>query len=337
MTASGTTEQDYERGGLQKYEYGPSEVVEVPCPLCGHERGKMLITEYGSVGVKRCANCSLIYTSPRIREPEKVYWGAEDKYLAEARLVFEGKAAHHRDPNYLEELELIERHRPAKGRILDVGCNIGTLLRLARPRGWECVGVEPSPTLHRIATEQLGLEVHNCFLDELPASQNASFDVVALSDVFEHVTEPVAMLGEARRLLKPDGLLFVKVPNARWNVLKQRLAERLDRVPARGIWDSYEHVVHYTDRTLPMTLEAGGFEPRLITFARPVQVPVWHEYVGHYYQYPSPWVLDWKRHLGRSAAHAVGRIEARLTGRVGYFAQNLVGLATARPAGSQPR
>jgi SAM-dependent methyltransferase len=325
-------QQEYERGGLQKYEYAPSEVVAVPCPLCGAEAGETLYTEYVSVGVKRCANCSLIYTSPRIKDPEKVYWGDEDKYFAEARLIFEGKAAHHRDPNYLEELELIERARPAKGRILDVGCNIGTLLRLARPRGWECVGVEPSPTLHRIATEQLGLEVYNCFLDKVPEKENASFDVVALSDVFEHVTEPLALLAEVRRLVKPDGLLFVKVPNARWSILKQRVGERLNRVPSYGIWDSYEHVVHYTDKTLRTMLDAGGFATELITFGRPVQVPVWHEYVGHYYQYPSPWLLDPKRHLVRTAAHAVGRVEARLTGRVGYFAQNLV--AIAAPAGS---
>jgi SAM-dependent methyltransferase len=332
MTSSSrqANQQEYERGGLQKYAYGPDEVIEVACPLCGQSTGEILCTEYVSVGVKRCAQCSLIYTSPRIKDPEKVYWGDEDRYFAEARLIFEGKAAHHRDPNYTEELELIERHSPAKGRMLDVGCNIGTLLRLARPRGWECVGVEPSPTLQRIATEQLDLDVYNCFLDEVPESENDSFDVVALSDVFEHVTEPIAFLGDVRRLLKPGGLLFVKVPNARWNMLKQRLAERLNRVPAYGIWDSYEHVVHYTDETLPRMLAAGSFKTELLTFGRPVQVPVWHEYVGHYYQYPSPWLLDPKRHLGRSAAHALGRIESRVTRRVGYLAQNLVGLA--RPA-----
>jgi 2-polyprenyl-3-methyl-5-hydroxy-6-metoxy-1,4-benzoquinol methylase len=327
--AGASDEQDYARGGLQKYEYSASEVVAVPCPLCGEDRGEALCTEYVSVGVKRCSNCSLIYTSPRIRDPEKVYWGDAEKYLDEARLIFSGQASHHRDPNYLEELQLIERHAPQKGRFLDVGCNMGMLLRLARSRGWDAVGVEPSPTLHRLATEQLGLPVHNCFLNEMPESENGGFDVVALSDVFEHVTEPLELLSSARRLLKPGGLLFVKVPNARWNILKQSLAERLGRVPAHGIWDSYEHVVHYTDQTLRTMLETGGFAPEVITFARPVQIPVWHAYVGQYFQYPSPWVLDPKRHIGRAVAHGIGRIESRLTRRVGYCAQNLVALASA--------
>jgi 2-polyprenyl-3-methyl-5-hydroxy-6-metoxy-1,4-benzoquinol methylase len=324
-------QEDYERGGLQKHEYSASEVVEVPCPLCGEREGTTLSREHGSIGVKRCANCSLIYTSPRIRDPEKVYWGDYAKYVAEARLIFSGRATHHRDPNYLEELELIEGHRPSLGRFLDVGCNMGMLLRLARARGWDAVGVEPSPTLHRIATVDLGLNVYNCFLDDVPSAEDGAFDVVALSDVFEHVTEPRAMLSAVARLLKPDGLLYVKVPNARWNILKQRLAKRIGDASSRNIWDSYEHVVHYTEETLRAMLEAGGFEPLVLTFSRPVQIPVWHEYVGQYFQYPSPWILDPKRHFGRAAAHAVARVEARLRpGRIGYCAQNLVAVASRR-------
>jgi SAM-dependent methyltransferase len=326
------TEIDYRRGGTQQNHYSPQEVVEVACPFCGGTSGPAVFTEHGSLGIRRCDGCSLLYTSPRVREPEQVYWGDHDSYLAEARLIFSGERPHHRDPNYLEELRLIERHRPGRGRLLDVGCNMGMLLRLARARGWDAVGVEPSPALHRIATEQLGLEVHNCFLNEIPASVGGTFDVVALSDVFEHVTDPRALLGDVAALLKPEGLLYVKVPNARWNLLKQRAAAIARWTPSGRVWDSYEHVVHYTDRTLRAMLAAGGFTPFVMTFASPVQVPVWHEHVGQYFQYPSPWVLDWKRHLGRAAFHRLARVERLLRGgRIGSFAQNLVAVARLAP------
>jgi SAM-dependent methyltransferase len=323
------TPSAYERGGTQKDEYSPDEVVSVPCPLCGSSEGAQLYTEHRSIGIKQCASCSLIYTSPRIRDPEHVYWGEYEKYLTEARLILDGRATHHRDPNYLEELELIERWKPARGsRFLDVGCNMGMLLRLARERGWTTVGVEPSPALHRIATEHLGLEVYNCLLDEMPAAEHGAFDVVALSDVFEHVTEPREFLRAAAKLMKPDGVLYLKVPNALWNLLKQRLLGRLGRAPGKGVWDSYEHVVHYTDDTLRKMLAAEGFTPLELTFARPIQVPVWHEYVGQYYQYPSPWVLDWRRHLGRLGFYYASALERRLRGgAIGYCAPNLVGVA----------
>ena len=325
-----TLETDYERGGTQKASYSPEEVVEVPCPFCGDSAGPMLAVEHGSIGIKQCAACSLIYTSPRIREPERIYWGDFGSYVSEARLIFSGQRPHHRDPNYLEELSLVERYKPSQGRLLDVGCNMGMLLRLANARGWEGIGVEPSPPMHRIATEMFGLEVFKGFLDDVPAEVHGSFDVVALSDVFEHVTQPRQLLRSAAACLKPDGLLYVKVPNARWNLLKQQMAKRVRRAP-RSLWDSYEHVVHYTDETLERMLRAESYEPLILTFSRPVQVPVWHEYVGQYFQYPSPWVLDWRRHLGRTAFHAAAVVERAFRDRIGYCAQNLVAIARRQP------
>ena len=322
---------DYTRGGTQKAVYTDADVVAVHCPLCHADDFDLLSTEYHSVAIVRCRACSLMYTSPRVIAPAEAYWGEYETFLEEARLIFDGSARHHRDPNYREELDMIESVSPGRGRLMDVGCNMGVLLRDARARGWTTVGVEPSPALHRIATEKLGLTVHNCFLDQVPASEHASVDVIALSDVFEHIPDPLAFLKTARLFLKPGGILYLKLPNARWNLLKQRMAGILGRRPDPGLWDSYERVVHYTDSTIAAMLEAGGFETVKVASGKPVQIPAWHRYVGHYYQYPSPWVLDWRRHLGRRFFYELGQMESRMRpGRVGAFAPNLVVLARAR-------
>ncbi len=321
-----SSENDYVHGGTQKDEYGEKDVIAVPCPLCGSEQASRVYTEHAVIGISQCAVCSLIYTSPRLKAPEQVYWGATELYYAEARLIFEGRAEHHRDPNYRAEIRRIERHK-RMGRFLDVGCNMGMLLRLARERGWDVVGVEPSPSLAPLA-ERWGFPVFNCFLDDLDAQKAGTFDVVALSDVFEHISEPKPFLREAARFLKDDGVVYVKVPNARWFQLKQRLLGMAGRHPRKGLWDSYEHVVHYTDRTLTRMLREAGFRVLEIASEPPVQTPNWHELVGHYYQYPTPWFLDWKRKLVRSASHHLGRVErlARL-GSLGCLAQNVVAIA----------
>ncbi|MGE0040285.1 MAG: methyltransferase domain-containing protein [Vicinamibacterales bacterium] len=318
--------QDYERGGTQKDVYGDDEVVTVPCPLCGSDRRRRVYSEHGAVGVSQCEDCSLIYTSPRIKAPEEVYWGNADTYYSEARLVFERGAAHHRDPNYLEELRLIRRYKPA-GRFLDVGCNMGMLLRHVKTMGWEGVGVEPSPALASLAVKH-GLPIHNCFLHDVPASEEGSFDVIALSDVFEHIVEPQAFLQTALRFLKPDGVIYIKVPNARWNLFKQGMLARAGRRPSQGVWDSYEHVVHYTDPTLRAMLEKAGLRVRHLGIGKAIQTPIWHEVVGHYYQYPTPMLMDWRRQLGRSAFYWLSFPErwARL-GSIGYFAPNIVAIA----------
>ncbi len=319
-------DSDYERGGTQKSTYSQDEVVRVPCPYCGTESPTVLFREYGSIEIVRCT-CGQIYTSPRFKSPEAIYWGDRSAYEREARLIFEGRAAHHRDPNYLEELRLIERFR-SPGTFLDVGCNMGMLLRLARERGWACVGVEPSPSLAGIARDRFDLEVLNCFLEDVPATHEGAYDVVALSDVFEHVSDPLGMLAQVQRLLKPDGVLFVKVPNARFNVFKQAAARVFGRTPQHGVWDSYEHVAHYTDPTLRRMLEKGGFGVTKLSAARPVQIPVWHHYVGQYFLYPSPVRLDWKRHMSRSVFHALGKVERVLRlGTVGYLSSSLAVVA----------
>jgi SAM-dependent methyltransferase len=327
---------DYERGGTQKDVYTKDEVVVVPCPLCGvagEAEQERLFTEHGNVGIVRCKSCSLMYTSPRIKAPEEVYWGSTDKYLEEARVIFKGLKPHHRDVNYEEELDQIAKYKPS-GRFLDVGCNMGFLLRKVKERGWEAVGVEPSPSLSKLATDAWKVKVHNCFLDKMPKEETGAFDVVALSDVFEHITEPQPFLKQVKRLMKDDGILYVKVPNGRFSLFKQRVTERLGRKPAAGIWDSYEHVVHYTDETIRKMLEKCGFDVIEVTFGRPVNTPVWQLHIGRYYLNPTPWYLDWKRHIGRMSFFYAGFAERLLRGGgVGHLPQNLVVLARKRANG----
>jgi len=319
--------QDYERGGTQKDEYSPEEVVTVPCPLCRSEERRIIYTEHGVVGITRCLSCSLIYTSPRVRSPEKDFWGNIDKYYAEARLIFEGKAHHCREPNFIEELELIGSHKP-RGRLLDIGCNMGMFLYLARKRGWEVVGMEPSPSLSQLATERFGLKVYNCFIDGVPRSEYGFFDVITISDVLEHDCDPLPFLKKVNQLLADDGIIYIKVPNAKWNLFKQKVLGFMGRRPKQGIWASCDHVVHYTHATLDRILEKSGFHIIKVTIAKPMQPPVWHEYVGHYYQYPSPWFLDWKRHIGRLAFYWLSWLEYLLRlGSIGDLAPNIVVLS----------
>lgn len=315
----------YEAGGTQRGHYAPEDVQHAPCPLCEADDPRLIVKERGELGVVRCGGCGAVYVSPRAKDPERNYWGDASAYLLEARLILEGRAAHHRDPNYDDDLRLLARIRPS-GRLLDVGTNLGMFLRRARGMGWELHGVEPSPSLARLASQHLEIQIRNGFLEDV-GYPDGFFDVVTMTDVLEHVITPYRLLGESLRILRPRGILMVKVPNGPYNEFKLSLARRLGRFTSNDIFDAYEHVVHYSQRTLARTLDRAGFELVKLDVAPPVQIPVWHEFVGQYYLYPSPWVLDWKRHIARRLFYLGAVLQHRLTGRIGALAPNLRAIA----------
>ncbi|HAB53773.1 MAG TPA: hypothetical protein DCE80_16620, partial [Ignavibacteriales bacterium] len=289
----------YEKGGTQKDIYDKSEVINVPCPLCASDKYKEIYKERGSLGVVQCKDCNLTYVNPRLKNPEGVYWGDAEKYFKEARMIFEGKASHHRDINYLDDLKFIHKYKP-KGNFLDIGTNMGFFLRNAKKwNGWNLYGVEPSLPLSEIANKYFGLNVKTSFLENA-GFEDEFFDVVTMTDVFEHIANPSRILEEIRRILKPKGILFIKVPNGLFNLFKFRMAKLTGRLNNYDIFDSYEHVVHYSGITLKEMIEKYGFRAVKVKIGRPIQLPVWHKYVGYYYQYPSPWGLDYKRQTARS-------------------------------------
>lgn len=91
---------------------------------------------------------------------------------------------------------------------MDAGCGDGRLAAALPQYRW--CGVEPDPTLREEAHAR-GVRVLPGCAEELPFPDGA-FDAACLFDVLEHVEDDRAALAEARRVLKPGGLLFVSVP-----------------------------------------------------------------------------------------------------------------------------
>jgi 2-polyprenyl-3-methyl-5-hydroxy-6-metoxy-1,4-benzoquinol methylase len=271
------------------------------------------LAQEDGLGIQRCGSCSLIYVSPRLAEHQHHYHGQREGILAKYGPILRGEKGHNRDANYRQELAVLARLKPS-GRLLDVGTHCGFFLRMARGQGWELHGVEPSPAAE-LAREFFGLEVHRGHLEELglPA---ASFDLVTLIDVIEHLDNPLQLLAEVRRLLAPDGLVFVKTPNANYNLFKYRLIRQALRLERVEIFDAKEHVVQYTRQTLDWVLGQAGLE-------------IVHDFV------PRP-IQDgaaWKCAL-RSTAYGLARAHYRLGG--GHFGPLATDLAVVARLREEP-
>ena len=319
---------DYVRGGTQKDKYSDAEVTHWACPLCGSEDEAYIKTERDVLRIVSCKKCDLVRVNPRLHHPDEVYHGNVDIYREEFRMILSGRAAHHRDWNYLRDIELVRSLKPS-GNWLDVGTNSGSFLRLARNQSWKLTGVEPSEKLAKLAREWWGLEIVNSFLESANLPEH-HFDIITLTDVFEHVVNPQDLLKAAKRFLKPDGILFIKVPNEKFNLLKYKARSLLGK-PTGNDYDAYEHVCHYNHDTLAKMMEKNGFTPERIFVETHVQIPIWHKLTGHYYQHETPWRLDWRTQSARTFCYHAAKLEQLLRlGNVGYLAPNIGCIATPR-------
>jgi SAM-dependent methyltransferase len=127
--------------------------------------------------------------------------------------------------------------RRLHGRVLDVGCGIGDLLRF-RP---DTAGVDINPKTVEWCRQQ-GLDARLMPADSLPF-HDAEFEGVVLDNVLEHIVEPMPLLGEIRRVLRSGGVLLAGVPGRRGYALDA------------------DHKVFYDEADLHRTLKAAGFRP----------------------------------------------------------------------------
>lgn len=226
-----------------------------PCPCC-HGDAIEPFASHAGFSIVACRECGLRYLDPQptVNELEELY--------SESYFTHEGTGL----PGYDRYLEELDNHRrtfddrlpllPAhaqESRILDVGAAVGAFVERARFAGWQAEGVEPSTWAAAYARDILRQPVATGTLEgaEYPA---ATFDVVTLWEVIEHLPEPLSTLREIHRVLKPGGFLALSTPDAR-SPVSQLLGRRWPgwrKVP--------EHLFFFDRRTLRKLLGDAGFE-----------------------------------------------------------------------------
>ena len=190
------------------------------------------------------------------------------------------------------------------GRILDVGCGPGKLLRVLRDWGWDVQGVDFSPIPVECATLKYGLKVRLGDLLQAGLEDNY-FDVVMFNHCLEHVYQPVETLREAYRILKPGGLLLIAIPNA--GSFESRLFGKW-----WVQWDVPRHLFHFTKQTMGRLLSMTGFH--LTKIKEGMGTSFFLGSVDYVYKYV--FMLD-RRH-GRFMKHLVARPVCLLAGHLGY-------------------
>ncbi len=232
----------------------------INCPICERDEAEELFSK-DALPVVVCKQCQLRYVNPRINRQT-----LEDGYIETYYPPDKVERIHTDNMEWLqmeERLSELEKHHQGKGRLLDVGCGIGTFLRLAREQSWESHGVEPSKSGSAFAQETYKLDVKcgEVFDANFPT---AHFDAITLYHVLEHILELNPLLSELRRVLKPQtGTLVIEVPNG------EGLQSRLQKADWPYV-HPHDHLYYFSARSLPKLLRKHGFQD--ITLGKPKRV-----------------------------------------------------------------
>ena len=140
----------------------------------------------------------------------------EERAVREAnRRVFEAKAFDHYEanPSIFEssrqrEIGEILASAPRRGRLLDVGCGTGNVLRLARGLFGMCVGADLSLNLLRELRRREGFPVVLSEAAFLPFRAD-SCDMVSMYALVHHLVDPRPSFREAFRVLRDWGMLYL--------------------------------------------------------------------------------------------------------------------------------
>jgi len=217
------------------------------CILCHSQR---LFMKFGSlVG---CNQCGIVFEDIdyTVFNPEEIY---TDGY-------FQGKVYNDyvgeevlRRKNFKEKFSLIRGLVKEGDMVLDVGCATGCFLRVLEDYRISGYGVEISDFAAEFARKQKFLHVIKGDLIGAEFPSNC-FDAVTMWDVIEHLPNPVEVLKDIYRILKPKGFLIIETLNIdSWNARIMK-----DHWP---LYSPPYHLFYYSARTLEGILQSCGFKP----------------------------------------------------------------------------
>jgi SAM-dependent methyltransferase len=120
----------------------------------------------------------------------------------------------YRDRIFRETIERIGEQVRC-GRLLDVGCGCGFLLREAQARGWAVTGLDPSRDSIDYLNAMLGSVGMVGTLEDFDPGER--YDVITMINVLDHLIDPWEDVRRAAALLRHGGLLYLRLPNGRFH------------------------------------------------------------------------------------------------------------------------
>lgn len=241
-----------------------SEIFLWKCKTCGSTKHSIYI----------CKKCSGGFLNPRPSDDtlRKIYnisgHGLTEKITCNEVLEREKEF-----PNSTIDAERIvliskflcqsaSQNQSSELSLLDIGSGFGFFSLCARKNGFEVVSINPGEYENLVYAELFKMNGYTAniqvgMFEDFRFARN-SFDVVIASQVLEHVKHPREMISKVEKILKPNGILAIAVPN--FHSLFVKLLGTRDR----GCLWVPEHCNYFTKKSLLAMVEGKQLRPQKI-------------------------------------------------------------------------
>ena len=240
-------------------------IIHSVCPSCACEDiAKVLTVKDHTVSgevfdVWECDVCTARFTqnAPDKNEIGKYYRSEDYISHSDTKKGFINSLYHFvRKQTLLSKKNLIKKFaKLSKGNILDIGAGTAAFLHTMEAGGWNVTGLEPDETARANANNLYGIGLQPS--EELFNLPVESFDAVTLWHVLEHVHELHEYIDQLKKLLKPNGYLFIAVPNY----------TSYDEKIYKEFWAAYDvprHLYHFSPTSITQLLLHHGLQLKTI-------------------------------------------------------------------------
>ncbi len=231
------------------------------CPVCKKQQfNDFLVVKDFSVSkeefnLAKCQNCNFIFTQNVPAQASIAPYYKFEDYIShtDTQVGVVNKLYHFiRKRTLLKKLNWIKKYTNLNnGKILDIGCGTGAFLNTMQKNNWAIEGIEPDETARNKSKELYQFEPSNP--EKLFNYPNNEFDAITMWHVLEHVHELDAYIQQLKKMLKPNGSIFIAVPNY----------TSYDAKYYKNYWAAYDvprHLYHFSPQAMQVLATNNGFE-----------------------------------------------------------------------------
>jgi glycosyltransferase involved in cell wall biosynthesis len=182
------------------------------CPICGKDKGLKFLIQHSNSGVEsalfECRYCKVQFWEP-FQGPGKE-WYEKSNALARIDILKPTvKKSYHK--------EFLKRHKnfSKNEKIIDFGCGAGDLIGVLRKKGCNAWGVDVDEGAVKIAKKHFGAnDLYGMSFEKFFAKNTKEkFDIITLFEVLEHLDNPLEVIYNLEKLLKPNGKIVLSTPS----------------------------------------------------------------------------------------------------------------------------